>query len=207
MHLGLLRPVAIGVAGEAVGQLALGPVLALPAGLLVLALALGLLVLGVLGPLPDETAGPVARLGTRPHAHVLGEVPYAELPAALQGLDVALIPFRAGDPYTVGINPNKLYQYWAAGLPIVASPMADVAADGVALRFAGTPETFERAVLETLAHPADRAAVRERARGFDWDDRADRLDGLLRAALAAKETNGRVTSADVARFGEDVPTA
>ena len=157
----------------------------------------------VLGPLPEETAGSVARLRKAPHAHVLGEVPYAEVPALLSGLDVALIPFRAGDPYTVGINPNKLYQYWAAGRPIVASPIADVSADGAGLSFAATPEAFEQAVLARLAHPVDPEVIRARARAHDWDRLADRLDGLLVAALAAKRTRGLVSDSDLAPFRED----
>lgn len=157
----------------------------------------------VAGPLPEETAASVARLRRLPHAHVVGEVPYADVPAALSGLDVALIPFRAGDPFTFGINPNKLYQYWAAGLPIVASPIADLRADGAGLSFAATPEAFERAVLAQLARTADPVALRARAREHDWDRIADRLDGLLGAALAAKEAGGRVRDEDLAPFRED----
>lgn len=157
----------------------------------------------VAGPLPEETAVEVARLRRFAHAHVIGELPYAELPAALSGLDVALIPFRAGDPYTVGINPNKLYQYWAAGRPIVASPIADAHADGAGLSFAETPESFERAVLERLELEVDPESVRARARPYDWDRLALRLDGLLGAALTAKESRGRVTDEDLALFRED----
>jgi glycosyltransferase involved in cell wall biosynthesis len=158
----------------------------------------------VAGPLPEETKAEVARLKRQPHAHVIGEVPYAEVPAAMAGLDVALIPFRAGDPYTVGINPNKLWQSWAAGRPIVASPIADVEPGGAGLSFAETPEAFERAVLEALAHPADAAAIRARAQAHDWDAIADRLDGLLRAALAEKAAHGRVSNEGMAPFREDL---
>jgi glycosyltransferase involved in cell wall biosynthesis len=157
----------------------------------------------VAGPLPDETKAEVAQLRRHKHAHVIGEVPYAELPAALAGLDVALIPFRAGDPYTVGINPNKLWQYWAAGRPVVASPIADVPG-GTGLSFAGSPEAFERTVLQALAQPGDAAAIRARAKDHDWDTVADRLDGLLRAALAEKAKTGRVSDEGMAPFRKDL---
>jgi glycosyltransferase involved in cell wall biosynthesis len=160
----------------------------------------------VLGPLPEETARSVERLRGEPHAHVLGEVPYDDLPTVLRQLDLALIPFRAGDRFTVGINPNKLYQYWAAGLGIVSSPISDVAEDGRTLTFADTPEAFERAVVARLAEPRDEAAARARARAHDWDAIAERLDGLLVAALEAKAKRGRVAMDDVARFGEDRST-
>jgi len=158
----------------------------------------------VAGPLPEETKAQVARLVRQPHAHVIGEVPYAEVPATLAGLDVSLIPFRAGDPYTVGINPNKLWQSWAAGRPIVASPIADVAAGGAGLSFAETPEAFERAVLDALERPADPEAIRARARAHDWDAIAGRLDGILRAALAEKTETGRVSETKMAPFREDM---
>jgi teichuronic acid biosynthesis glycosyltransferase TuaH len=161
----------------------------------------------IVGPLPAETARAVESLRRAPHAHVLGELPYDEVPAALAGLDVALIPFRGGDPYTQGINPNKLYQYWAAGLPIVSSPIADVAADPATLAFASGPDAFERAVRARLAAPRDPEAARARARGHDWDAIAGRLEGLLEAALEAKARTGRVDAGAVASYGEDVTTA
>jgi glycosyltransferase involved in cell wall biosynthesis len=162
----------------------------------------------VVGPVPAETRAAVERLRAKPNAHVLGEMPYAEVPGTLLGLDVALIPFRAGDPFTFGINPNKLYQYWAAGRPIVASPIADVRADGAGLSFASTPDEFERAVRAALVRPPAAEAIRARARAHDWDRIAERLDGLLTQALAAKRRAGVVTLPDLApydRASEDAP--
>lgn len=155
----------------------------------------------IVGPLPAETARDVERLRRAPHAHLLGEVAYGDVPAVLAGLDVALIPFRAGDRFTVGINPNKLYQYWAAGLPIVSSPISDVAADP-ALVFAEGAEGFERAVRGVLAARPDAEDARRRARPHDWDALADRLEGLLEAALDDRERTGRVGKDAVARFGD-----
>jgi hypothetical protein len=37
----------------------------------------------------------------------------------MQALDVGIIPFRANDPHVQGINPNKVYQYLASGIPVV----------------------------------------------------------------------------------------
>ena len=54
---------------------------------------------------------------------MLGPRPYADVPAYMQGLDVGLIPFRAHDPFVQGINPNKVYQYLAAGLPVLTTPL------------------------------------------------------------------------------------
>jgi len=143
------------------------------------------------GPLPAEMRAPLAGLLARPNVHYLGELPYADVPRLLAGLDLGLIPFQAGHRYTTGIHPNKLYQYLAAGLPVVSSPIADVEADPAGLRFAADPEGFEAAVRAALAAAPDREGLRARARAHDWDGIAERLDGLLRSHLARVEADAR----------------
>lgn len=154
----------------------------------------------IVGPIPAETEASIRALARSTRVHVLGEVPYPDVPDALAGFDVGIIPFRAGDQYTVGINPNKLYQYWAAGLPVVSSPIEDVTPDPPQLEFANGPDAFLTSVRRTLASPRNPAAARERARGHDWDAIADRFADLLATALAAKASSGRVERAAIARF-------
>src|SRR5207253_9582762 len=50
----------------------------------------------------------------------LGVLPYADLPRYVRHADVGLIPFRLGD-VSAGATPGKLFQYLAAGLPVVAT--------------------------------------------------------------------------------------
>lgn len=143
------------------------------------------------GPLPAEMRGPLAPLLAHPHVRYLGELPYADVPRLLAGLDLGLIPFQAGHRYTVGIHPNKLYQYLAAGLPVVSSPIADVEEDPAGIHFAAGAEEFEEAARRTLASPPDRARLRERARAHDWDRLAARMDELLRSHLERVEADAR----------------
>ena len=49
----------------------------------------------------------------------LGRVDYQELPAYVQTFKIALIPFVV-DELTKPLNPNKLYEYSAAGKPVVS---------------------------------------------------------------------------------------
>ncbi|NQV29779.1 MAG: glycosyltransferase [Candidatus Marinimicrobia bacterium] len=51
--------------------------------------------------------------------HYLGKVDYQLLPAFVQSFDIALIPFVL-DELTKPLNPNKLYEYSAAGKPVVS---------------------------------------------------------------------------------------
>jgi glycosyltransferase involved in cell wall biosynthesis len=150
---------------------------------------LGALVLA--GPVPPETRERVRALARHPRVHVLGERPYAEVPAFLSGLDLGLIPFRADHGFTRGIHPNKLYQYLAAGLPFVSSPIEGMAEDPAGVYFASSPREFVEQARRALARTADRDRLRERARGHDWDALAAHLDGILRQHLARGEALAR----------------
>jgi glycosyltransferase involved in cell wall biosynthesis len=129
----------------------------------------------LLGPGDPATEGAVRALAAREGVAVPGPRPYEEVPAWLQGLDVGVIPFRAGVPHVQGINPNKVYQYLAAGLPVVTTPVLDLEPAPPALQFAaGIPE-WERAVAHALDQPRDADACRALALPHDWDRLAARM--------------------------------
>jgi hypothetical protein len=68
----------------------------------------------------------VSDLASDANVHFVSAVAESELPATISALDVGLIPY-ALTPATLRINPLKLYQYLAAGLPVVATPIPAVA--------------------------------------------------------------------------------
>jgi glycosyltransferase involved in cell wall biosynthesis len=59
------------------------------------------------------------------NVHVLGGRAYEQLPAYCRGFDVGLIPFRM-NRLTRAVNPIKLREYLAAGLPVVSAPLPEV---------------------------------------------------------------------------------
>lgn len=61
-------------------------------------------------------------LATLPNIHFLGFRPYAELPSYLRGLDVATLPTLVND-YTQSMFPMKYFEYLAAGLRIISTPL------------------------------------------------------------------------------------
>jgi hypothetical protein len=93
----------------------------------------------------------------------------------MQALDVGVIPFRANDPYVQGINPNKVYQYLASGIPVVTTPVLDLEPDPPHLQFASDPAGMTAAVGRALGAPAARAARRALARPHDWGVLAARM--------------------------------
>ena len=138
----------------------------------------------LLGPGDPATAAQVRALAAREGVAVLGPQPYADVPAWLQGLDVGVIPFQAGLPHVQGINPNKVYQYLAAGLPVVTTPVLDLAPAPPLLQFATEPAGWEEALARALDAPRDPAAARALARPHDWDALAARMVGEIERRVA-----------------------
>jgi hypothetical protein len=116
---------------------------------------------------------------------VLGPKPYEEIPAWMQALDVGIIPFRANDPHVQGINPNKVYQYLASGIPVVTTPVLDLEPRSPHLQFAAGPAATVAAVHRALDQAAEPEARRALARPHDWDVLAARMVSEIENRVAA----------------------
>jgi glycosyltransferase involved in cell wall biosynthesis len=139
----------------------------------------------LIGPGTPETERAVRSLAGREGVLVLGARPYDEVPAYMQALDVGVIPFRANDPFIQGINPNKVYQYLAAGVPVVTTPVLDLAPVFPHLVFATDPASMGKAVENVLECPRDREALRALARPHDWSGLARRMVHEIERRMAA----------------------
>ena len=130
----------------------------------------------LVGPAPPETAAALERLMTsRPNLHWMGPRPYVEVPALVRAFRVGLIPFRR-TPLTEAVNPVKLYEYAAAGVPTVTTRFSDeVEGWSDAARVADGPEAFLSACRDAAAAPPDVASLRAFARRHDWEAIAARF--------------------------------
>ncbi len=148
-----------------------------------------------------------------PNVRLLGERPYVELPEHLGGFDVAVIPFQLTE-LIMCTNPVKLYEYMAAGKPVVASAMPEVAAATELAYVARDARDFVAQIERALAE--DSAELRERRRRWasahTWERRADRmLDALattrpLVSVVVLAYNNWSFTRAcvdSVLRFSDD----
>lgn len=139
----------------------------------------------LVGPGTPATDAAVAELGRREGVAVLGPRPYEQVPAYMQALDVGVIPFRADDPFVQGINPNKVYQYLASGLPVLTTPLLDLRESAPNLLFATDDRSMSQALATALDAPADRERRRALARPHDWDALAARMVHEIEARLPA----------------------
>nr|MCU0636065.1 glycosyltransferase [Gemmatimonadaceae bacterium] len=109
-------------------------------------------------------------LQARANVHILGRRPFAELPAYSRGFDAAIVPFRINE-LTVSVNPIKLREYAAAGLPIVSTPLPEVVRCSDIAR---TADSFDdwvrelRAAVGDGSTPAWRAEQSARVLSSDW---------------------------------------
>jgi glycosyltransferase involved in cell wall biosynthesis len=99
--------------------------------------------------------------------------------------------------FAFGVSPNKLFDYWGAGLPVVCNVPGEVAgwvrnANGGIQAADASADALVQAIMALLAMSADRRAA-VGAAGRDWVRRehdrpvlAARLDAAVRP-LAAPE--------------------
>lgn len=128
----------------------------------------------------------LAQLPGSPGVVVTGPRPHDELPAWMAHCDVAVIPFLDND-HTRGSLPLKLWEYLAAGLPVVARALPNLEGrESLGVRTAADPEAFGRAVREALTEPPERRAARsaEARRRGGWDERMEELAGWIEELLS-----------------------
>ena len=128
-----------------------------------------------------------ARLRRRPTIHLLGEKPRAELPGYLKGLAVALVPYRAGE-LTRNIFPLKLFEYLAAGVPVVVGGLPELNRFTGIIGVAEEPQDYPHLVRAAIAEdgPEKRAARVALAAENTWDHRVEEISALVEAMLARK---------------------
>jgi glycosyltransferase involved in cell wall biosynthesis len=127
---------------------------------------------------------PKKALPSEPNMHFLGPVSYEELPAHARLFDVGLIPFKI-NALTACVNPLKLMEYFALGIPVASTPLPEVVKfrDHVYLGegVSGFADCIERALAEKNA--GARRARQDVARKHSWEAKSRQLRRWIAEAL------------------------
>jgi glycosyltransferase involved in cell wall biosynthesis len=144
----------------------------------------------LVGPVAPELENEEAL--REPNVHVLGVRPYDDLPAYVQHFDVGIIPYVLS-AWTVAVDPLKLLEYLAAGLPVVTTSIPEVHKYADTVAVAADGDAFVAAVREALG--ANREASRTRgqalAREHTWERRADTLLEVIAGVVADRAARER----------------
>ncbi len=138
----------------------------------------------------------LSTLSALPNVHCLGRRAYGDLPAYARGFDVGLIPFRLND-LTRAVNPIKLREYLAAGLPVVSTALSEVRRYADWVHVAEDAEQFV-AACDTAVRQADphRAAARRAAmRSETWQSKVEEIARHLSRLQAGTTTRSLVRTA------------
>ncbi len=132
------------------------------------------------------------------NVELLGRRPYETLPAYCAAFDAALLPF-VRNSMTRNINPIKMYEYLAAGLPVVSTSLPEARPFEGPIVFADTAEDFARAcdrVLETH-HAETRPSVSAVVENETWASRVADLSAIVTRCAERKALRGAPVKARV----------
>jgi len=116
--------------------------------------------------------------------HWLGPREHRLLPGYLKAFDVGLIPFRQV-PLTHNANPIKLYEYLAAGVPVVSTSLPAVRPLAGSVWLADDAAATAAACDEALRHNSP-AARSDRSRlmiAHSWTRRLEEISEIVTAAI------------------------
>jgi glycosyltransferase involved in cell wall biosynthesis len=123
----------------------------------------------------------VSALAAEPNIYLLGRRSYQQLPSVLRAADAGLIPY-ARNELTNSIFPMKVYEYLAAGLPVVATPLpalAEVPEVATAADTAGIATLLDLALAED--DPQRRAERSRDAAAHSWEQRLQEITTAIEA--------------------------
>lgn len=134
-----------------------------------------------------KTANQLAKLDAFENIHLLGPKPFQEIAAYWDQLDVAIIPYQhvAGQWAFFG-SPLKLREAFAAGKPVVASPLDDIESFGALAHTARHADEWLQMIEQSIEQGSDTEARNARinyAKNNSWNARASEIETAIQEIL------------------------
>ncbi|MFH0988118.1 MAG: glycosyltransferase [Parcubacteria group bacterium] len=120
------------------------------------------------------------KLGKLKNVKLIGRVKFDDAPSYVSRFDVAIIPHKLNG-LVKSMNPMKMYDYLAAGRPIVSTPGAGIEMFKDNIYIANDATQFARLIDQALKEdsPEKQAARRASVRPHSWQNRVSRMLELV----------------------------
>ena len=117
---------------------------------------------------------------TVPNIHFLGKKSYSTIPSYLAHIAICLLPFKI-TTLTNSVNPVKLYEYLAAGKPIISTRIAESILLKDFLTLVDSPDELSDAILKLLNSKNERQTKKGQifARSNDWNSRVQLVEEIF----------------------------
>jgi glycosyltransferase involved in cell wall biosynthesis len=108
-----------------------------------------------------------------------GSQPYSQLPDIMRAFDVCMVPHLV-TPFTESLNPIKLWEYLAAGKPIVSTNVAGFRDYPDLVSVAYSADDFVSLLAQAPVESPDLLPLRQKAvRQHTWEQRVAAVEALL----------------------------
>ncbi|MGE5454713.1 MAG: glycosyltransferase, partial [Methylocystaceae bacterium] len=126
----------------------------------------------------------ILELPQRKNIYWLGHKPYTQLAAYLTHFDVGIIPFR-NSSMTQAVNPIKMWEYLAAGIPVVSTELPETKGYGQLVLTADNRSKFVSHIELALSenNPTKKAHRRLLAKQNSWEIRAQLILDIIEQHL------------------------
>ena len=120
----------------------------------------------------------LSRISRLTNVFLLGRKAYKDIPSFLYNSDIGIIPFKLDHPIVNSINPIKLYEYMACGLPVVASKWKELEIINSPAYLAEDTESFLRGLDEYLKGYDGEKSIRF-SKSNSWESRYLEINKLI----------------------------
>ncbi|MFC1948661.1 glycosyltransferase family 4 protein [Chloroflexota bacterium] len=129
-----------------------------------------------------------------------GRKPYEEIPQLLSAADICLLPAYPDEPIMQNIVPIKMYDYLAAGKPIIATKLPGIMkefGEDSGIVYVDKPEDTVETALELAANnQIDEIGARATrfAEQHSWEKITDEFEAILKQLIESKTRNNKNTT-------------
>jgi glycosyltransferase involved in cell wall biosynthesis len=138
----------------------------------------------LIGPIDAD----ISKLNKLKNVYFVGKVPYNDIPSYAAAFDVAIIPFLVNN-LTKSVNPLKLLEYLACGLPVVSTDLPEIRKYSEVVYIADGSESFLSYIEKALSENSKELRQRriEVARNRSWDSIAEKFSMCIETLLMEKK--------------------